>query len=139
MASIAFALPILPEQEEAVRSMGEVVSSSGEVREEYEESRRRLGIREEKVWVQRTPIGKAIIVYWETEDPQRTLREMADSQDEFDKRFRQLIEIAAPAIDFTKEQPLSNELLFEWSAHRAPKTLLSEAGDGNPPSISLVR
>ena len=112
MAAVAFALPILPGQEEAVRSMGAAVS--GELREDYEESRRRLGISEEKVWVQRTPIGHSIIVYWETEDPQRTLRDMADSQDEFDKTFRQVIETAAPAIDLTEEQPLSNELLFEW-------------------------
>ena len=55
-----------------------------------------------------------MIVYWETEDPQRTLREIANSQDEFDKRFRQLIGNAAPAIDFGEEEPLSNELLFSW-------------------------
>jgi hypothetical protein len=114
MAAFAFSLPILPGQEEIIRRMGEAVSE--DLREEYEGSRRRLGISEEKVWVQRTPIGQTIIVYWETEDPQRILREMAASQDEFDKRFRQLIETAAPAIDLTKAQPLSNELLFEWSA-----------------------
>jgi hypothetical protein len=116
MAAFAFALPVLPGQEEVVRRMGEAVSGPGETREEYKESRKRLGISEEKVWVQRTPIGQAIIVYWETEDPQRTLREIADSQDEFDKKFRQLIETAAPAIDLTKTDPLSNELLFEWPA-----------------------
>jgi hypothetical protein len=66
------------------------------------------------VWVQKTPIGQAIVVYWETDDPQRTLREIADSQDEFDKDFRRLIETAAPAIDLGQNQPLSNELLFEW-------------------------
>ncbi len=66
------------------------------------------------MWIQRTPIGYAIVVYWETEDPQRTLREIADSQDEFDKDFRRLIEIAAPAMDLGQKQPLSNELLFEW-------------------------
>ncbi len=114
MAEVAFALPILPGQEDVVRSMGEAVSGSGELREAYEESRNRLGISEEKVWIQRTPIGPAIIVYWETEDPQRTLREIADSQDEFDKRFKELIESAAPAVDLTKEHPLSNELLFAW-------------------------
>ncbi len=114
MAAVAFALPILPGQEDLVRSSVEAVSGSGELREEYEESRKRLGISEEKLWVQRTPIGQAMIVYWETEDPQRTLREIADSQDEFDKRFRQLIESAAPALDLSKENPLSNELLFEW-------------------------
>jgi hypothetical protein len=117
MAAVAFALPILPGQEDLVRSMGEAVSGSGGLREEYEESRKRLGIREEKVWVQRTPIGASIIVYWETEDPQRTLREIAASQDEVDKRFRQVIENAAPSLDLSKENPLSNELLFEWQRY----------------------
>jgi hypothetical protein len=40
MAAFAFALPILPGQEETVRSMGEAVSGSGEFREEYEASRK---------------------------------------------------------------------------------------------------
>jgi hypothetical protein len=114
MAAVAFALPILPGQEDLVRSLGEAVSGSGGLREEYEESRKRLGIREEKVWVQRTPIGASVIVYWETDDPQRTLREIADSQDEVDKRFKQVVENAAPALDLSQENPLSNELLFEW-------------------------
>ncbi len=113
MAAFAFALPILPGQEDLVRSSLEVVSGSGELREEYEQSRKRLGIREEKVWIQRTPIGASIIVYWETDDPQRTLREIADSQDEVDKRFKELIENAAPALDLSQDAPLSNELLFE--------------------------
>ncbi|MDP8974181.1 MAG: hypothetical protein M3N45_13695 [Actinomycetota bacterium] len=55
-------------------------------------------------------------MYWETEDPQRALREMADSQDEVDNMLKQFIETTAPAIDFTKEHPLSNELILEWSA-----------------------
>jgi hypothetical protein len=114
MASFAFSLPILPGQEEVVRRIGEAVS--GELQEEYEESRRRLGISEEKIWVQRTPIGQTMIVYWDTEDPQRTLRKIADSQDEFDKRFIELIRTAAPGINLSDEQPLSNELLFTWQA-----------------------
>ncbi len=112
MASFAFALPILPGQEEIVRSMAETVSK--DLREDYEESRKKLGIREEKVWVQRTPIGHSMIVYWETEDPQRTLRELAASQDEFDVRFRELIENSAPSMNLSGEQPILNELLFEW-------------------------
>ena len=114
MAAVAFALPILPGQEDLVRSIAEMVSGSGELREGYEASRKRLGISEEKVWLQRTPIGQSLIVYWETEDPQRTLREIADSQDRVDQTFRKLIEDAAPALDLSQENPLSNELLFEW-------------------------
>ena len=115
MAAVAFALPILPGQDEMVRRLGESVSESGGLREAYEESRKRLGISKERVWVQRTPIGQSMIVYWETEDPQRTLRRIADSEEEFDKQFKQLIERAAPAIDLSEEQPLSHELLFTWS------------------------
>lgn len=112
MAAFAFTLPILPGQDDVVRSIGEAVS--GELREEYEASRRTLGIIEEKVWVQKTPIGQALVVYWETEDPQRALREIADSQDEFVARFRNLIMTAAPALDLSEERPLSSELLFSW-------------------------
>jgi hypothetical protein len=72
----------------AYRAQEHPVSSSGELREGYEESRKRLGIRKEKVWIQGTPIGESIIVYWETEVPQRTLQEMADSRDEVDRKFR---------------------------------------------------
>ena len=116
MASFASVPPVLPDQEENIRHLSEAIGGSGPLREEYEASRRRLGINEEKVWVQRTPIGKTVVVYWETEDPQRALREMADSQDEVDNVLKQFIETTAPAIDFTKEQPLSNELILEWSA-----------------------
>jgi hypothetical protein len=116
MAAFAFSLPILPGQEEKARRIGELVSESGALREGYERSRRQLGIKEEKVWLQQVPIGKAMIVYWETDDPQRTLRGIANSQDEFAKQFRELILSAAPAIDLSKEQPLPNELLFSWRA-----------------------
>ena len=116
MAVVAFALPILPGQGDAVRSLGEKASGSGPLREAYEESRQRLGITEEKVWLQHTPTGEVLVIYWETDDPQRTLREIAASQDRFDYQFRKLIESTAPALDLSEEQPLSNELLFEWTA-----------------------
>lgn len=126
MAAVAFALPILPGQEDLVRSMGEAVSGLGGLREEYEGSRKRLGVREEKVWVQRTPIGASIIVYWKTEDHQRTLREIVASQDEVDKRFKQVVENAAPALDLSQENPLFNELLFEWHQHCVSEKTSSE-------------
>ena len=116
MASFAFVLPILPGQEENIRRVSEAIGGSGPLREKYEASRRPLGINEEKVWVPRTHIGQALVVYWETDDPQRALREMADSQDEVDNMLKQFIETTAPALDLTKEQPLSNELILDWPA-----------------------
>src|SRR4051794_21970728 len=98
MAAFAFSLPIFSGQEVKVRCIGKLVWVWGADRQQYEESRRQLGIKEEEGWMQETPIGQAMIVYWETDDPQRTLREIADSQDEFVKQFRELIPHAAPAL-----------------------------------------
>ena len=114
MAAFAFTLPVLPGQDGVVRSMGEALSGSVELQEAYEASRETLGIREEKVWVQETPIGRALVVYWETEDPQRALRELADSQDEAVERFRDFVMAAAPALDLSADKPISSELLFSW-------------------------
>lgn len=116
MSAVAFALPILPGQEENVRFMSEEVLRPGPLREAYEESRRNLGISREMAWLQPTPMGDMMIVYWESDDPQYVLREMAASQDQFDSRFRQFIESSGPAIDLGRKQPLSNSLLFEWQA-----------------------
>jgi hypothetical protein len=41
MAAVAFAMPILPGQEDLVKSAGEALSDSGELREEYEGFRKR--------------------------------------------------------------------------------------------------
>ena len=114
MAAFAFTLPILPGQDGVVRNIGEALLGSVELQESYEASRITLGIREEKVWVQETPIGQAMVVYWETEDPQRTLRELADSHDEAVERFRDLFMAAAPALDLSGGRPISSELLFSW-------------------------
>jgi hypothetical protein len=116
MPAVAFALPILPGQEENVKFMTEEVLRPGPLREAYEESRRNLGISREMAWLQPTPVGDMMIVYWESDDPQYVLREIADSQDQFDLQFRQFIQGSAPAIDLDREQPLANSLLFDWQA-----------------------
>ena len=119
MAAIAFALPVLPGQEETVIRMSEETLRPGPLREAYEESRRNLGISREMAWLQPTAVGDMIIVYWESDDLQYVLREIATSQDQFDSRFRQFIENSAPAIGFNGDKPLSNKLLFEWQADAA--------------------
>src|SRR5215210_507248 len=96
MAAIAFALPVLPGQEETVIRMSEETLSPGPLREAYEESRRNLGISREMAWLQPTAVGDMMIVYWESDDLQYVLREresddlqyvlreIANSQDQFD-------------------------------------------------------
>lgn len=108
-----FAMPLLPGQADTVRRMRE--EALGVRRSEYEESRRRLGITEERAWIQSTPMGDMVLVYLETEDPQRALRGMAESQEPFDVWFRQYIQ-DAHGVDITRGQAPPPEPAFEWQA-----------------------
>ncbi len=58
-------------------------------RSEYEASRKRLGIREEKVWFQNLPQGDMAVVYWEGDDPRTSLQEFASSEDPFDEWLKE--------------------------------------------------
>ncbi len=116
MTAVAFALPILPGQEENMRRLSEEVLASGQFRDAYEESRRKLGITRGMAWLRPTPVGDMIIVYRESDDLQYLLREIAASQDHFDSRFRQFIQSSVPGTDLPAEEPLANKLLFEWQA-----------------------
>ena len=108
-----FAMPLVADRAGAVRRMREEVL--GARRSEYEESRRRLGITEERAWIQSTPMGDMVLVYMETEDPQRALEGMAESQEPFDVWFRQYIQ-DAHGVDITRGQAPPPEPVFEWRA-----------------------
>jgi hypothetical protein len=95
-------------REEAKRIFEEV---GGPRRDEYEASRRRLGIRKEKVWFQSSPNGEMAVVYWEGEDPRAALREFASSEDPFDEW---LIERGREVYHFEPSQTLEDdEEVFE--------------------------
>ena len=108
-----FAMPLLAGQADTVRRMRE--EALGARRSEYEESRRRLGITEERAWIQSTPMGDMVLVYMETEDPHRALQGMAESQEPFDVWFRQYIQ-DAHGVDITRGQAPPPEPVFEWRA-----------------------
>jgi hypothetical protein len=63
VAVYCFTQPIQPGKREEAKAIFEEVG--GPRRDEYEASRRRLGIRREKVWFQSAPNGEMAVVYWE--------------------------------------------------------------------------
>lgn len=78
-----FAWEISADQEEPWRRF--LQELSGSRYEEYAESRRRLGISAEFVWLAPKRSGGGIaVVYLETEDLERALRELAASDFPFD-------------------------------------------------------
>ena len=112
--AFAFATPIVPGKSEVLRQFTEEME--GPRRNELEESRRRLGMTAERAWIQETPQGDIVIVYWEVEDVQRALEGMRESEEPFDKWFRQKVgEIHQ--VDLTQAPDRAPpEKIMDWEA-----------------------
>jgi hypothetical protein len=87
MAVYCFTQPIQPGKRDDARAIFEEIRTSR--RDEYEASRRRLGIREERVWFQSLPDGEMAVVYWEGDDPRGALERFASSDDPFDEWLKE--------------------------------------------------
>ena len=87
MAVYCFTQLIQPGKREDAKAIFEEVR--GPRREEYEASRRRLSIRQEKVWFQSLPNGEMAVVYWEGDDPRAALQTFASSKEPFDEWLKE--------------------------------------------------
>jgi hypothetical protein len=89
--------------------------------EGYVESRRRLGVSAESVWLVAKPSGGGVaVVCLEASDPERTLGELAASEAPFDSWYsgamRKLF-----GFDMARlPRAASSELLFTWRDDRGP-------------------
>ena len=86
----AIAIPIAPGQEEQFRKF------TGELREnryeEFQASRRKLGVRE-RAFFQQTPMGSLVIVTLEGENPEEAFQEFGKSTDAFTKWFVEQVKV----------------------------------------------
>jgi hypothetical protein len=88
MPAVALLVPILPDREEEWRRLVQEVVE--ERLSEYEGLRRRLGIRNESVWLAPAKAGQtAMVVYLEAEDPERIASVLAASEEPFDLWFKE--------------------------------------------------
>jgi hypothetical protein len=110
--TIVFAAPILPgKSEEWRRWLQEIMELH---RPQYEESRRRLGITGERVWIAETANGNVTIIAVVAEHPEQVLIQMATSDLPFDRWYREQL-LALQGFDVAK--PLtraSPELVLDW-------------------------
>ncbi len=83
---LAVAFPILPGKTPEWRTFMEALN--GPRREEFVESRRRVGVRE-RTFLQSTPMGDLVIVTLEGEDPERALGQLMGSTDAFATWFNE--------------------------------------------------
>ena len=113
------ACDISAEQEEPWRRLLQELSEAGckeEEEEEYVQSRRRLGISAESVWLLPTkPRGGGLaVVYLEADNPEQVLGELAASESPIDllysEKMRKLL-----GLDLVRlGRAASGELLFAW-------------------------
>ena len=87
MAVYCFTQPTQPGKRDDAKAIFEEVRR--ERRDEYETSRRRLRIREERVWFQSRPDGDMAVVYWEGDDPRAALERFASSDDPYDEWLKE--------------------------------------------------
>jgi hypothetical protein len=109
MVSYAFAVPVVAGKTETWK--GYVAEMVGRLNE-YRESRRRLGIEKEQVWLQHTPMGDFAIVSIECEDPAKVNEGFLSSQDPFDQWFREKILIECHGLDPAAPPPPLNEKIL---------------------------
>jgi hypothetical protein len=87
MQLVAFAVPLLPGQAEAVRgALGSC--RAGARREAYQDARRRAGIIGEAVWIQPGPGVDVAVVYLEADDLATAFAILGTSAEPFDRWFR---------------------------------------------------
>ena len=118
--TLLLAWDVPPDQEEPWRRFLQELSDSRY--EQYAQSRRRLGVLTESVWLAPKPSGGGVaIVYLEAKDPEWALRELAVSEAPFDSWYgREMRSLFG--LDVARLQRVrSGELLFAWCEDVAGK------------------
>jgi hypothetical protein len=114
MPTIALSLPITPGETETFRNAHR--RFVGERRSEFEESRRRLGVRSERGFLQHTATGDLAIVVFEVDDAPRMFAGVGRSDAPLDVDFRSYLRQVF-GLDVTGPQPSpAAEPVFDWRA-----------------------
>lgn len=114
MATLAFAMPIIPGKEALDRESIQRLSEPGPEHDAYVAARRAQGITREAVWHQSTPDGTLAIVVMESDDPAKAMGQIATSDDPFTQRFREFVK-EVHGVDMANDPPPTVELISDVS------------------------
>ena len=109
----AFSALIRPGKTAALQEVLDALS--GRLQPAFEESRRRVGITRESVWIVSTVVGDVAVGFFEADDP-NAIASLQYTDDPFDRWFEeQLSDILVPSR--SDEPPPPSRLIsgFEWS------------------------
>jgi hypothetical protein len=113
---LGFCAPFAPGKTEDGRRFGNEAFVNR--RDEHTESRRKLGLSKEIVFLNRTPNGDVAVVYLEGDDPAAGNRQFAQSRDAYDVWFKdECKKVFIPEIDFNDPLP-AIQTVWDWEAAR---------------------
>jgi hypothetical protein len=124
MTNYSFTVPILPGKTEAWRK--HIQEMLGTRREEYNQSRQRLGIRSEQVWLQHTPMGDMCVVSMDTDNPRKVMEGFMTSNDTFDKWFREKVLIECHGMNPSEPAQPPNEQIVNYQGQKTGEKVYSE-------------
>ena len=117
MQTTCMAVPIRPGKRETWKRF--IAELNGPRRAAYEASRRRMGIRREAAWLQEDP--PMCIVQIDADDPERASRELRESNDPFDRWFREQV-LDIHGLDFRQVAGVAqNQLLLDYREKKSRK------------------
>ena len=110
MASYAFVNPIQRGKTQTWKNY--IKEMTGPRKNDLKESRKRVGLTKELVWLQTTPQGDVAVVYWEAKDIGKVFEGFMRSEHPFDKWFREKVLIEVHGMNPTQPPPPMNELIL---------------------------
>lgn len=114
MTHYAFCTPIRPgKTADWKRYLAEM---TGPRKAEMAATRRKAGLKQERVWLQTTPMGDFAVVYWEADDIGRVFHHFMTSSDPFDVWFRDKILVDVHGMSPSAPPPPMNEPVLSYSA-----------------------
>jgi hypothetical protein len=127
---LVLAWDVPPDQEEPWRRFLQDLSASRH--EQYAQSRRRLGILTESVWLAPKPSGGGVaIVYLKADNPDQVLREIAASDAPFDSWYETQMRRHFGFDLRQSPRVAGGELLFAWRDDDVPGEYGKPEDDGN--------
>ena len=109
MATYAFANPVQPGKVQLWKDR--VKEMTGPRKAEMAASRKRVGMTNERVWLQHTPMGDFAVVYWEAPDIAKVFEGFMTSQEPFDKWFREKVLVEVHGMDMKNPPPMNERVL----------------------------
>ena len=114
MPVTTFAAPILPGKTESLKQAAQEMADSR--KNEYEESRHRMGVTREIASLQSTPQGDWVVVCLEADNPDEIISRILTSDAPFDRWFAETVLKGVHGIGGSQGPPPPNQEIVDWKA-----------------------